>query len=149
MELLRQVEAYNELWRETNALYEEWAKNHGISYYELLIIQELAGNDGVCCQKEICRKWQLPKQTVNSILKNFSKWGWVKMETSSADRRNKELSLTEEGRRRCGEIAGRLQMCERRVWERLGGAQTKALLEITRLYNQYFKEEGKHESETV
>ena len=36
--LTEQLKHYTVLWRETSALYEEWAKKHGLSYYELLVI---------------------------------------------------------------------------------------------------------------
>ena len=31
--LTEQLKHYTVLWRETSALYEEWAKKHGLSYY--------------------------------------------------------------------------------------------------------------------
>lgn len=65
------TQLYTELWRETNALYEDWARKHGLSYYELLVILSLSEKDMVHTQKNICRRWQLPKQTVNSIFKKF------------------------------------------------------------------------------
>ena len=36
--LTEQLKHYTVLWRETSALYEEWAKKRGLSYYELLVI---------------------------------------------------------------------------------------------------------------
>lgn len=67
--LTEQLKHYTVLWRETSALYEEWAKKRGLSYYELLVILSIMEPDGPCLQKDICTHWQLPKQTVNTILK--------------------------------------------------------------------------------
>ena len=67
--MLQDIQAYNALWLDSSVLYREWAKAHDVSYFELLVILSLT--EGPCSQKEICQKWQIPKQTVNSILKNF------------------------------------------------------------------------------
>ena len=75
--LTEQLQHYTVLWRETSALYEEWAKRHALSYYELLVILSIMNPDGPCLQKDICTHWQLPKQTVNTILKNFAGRGWI------------------------------------------------------------------------
>lgn len=69
--LTEQLQHYTVLWRETSALYEEWAKRHALSYYELLVILSIMNPDGPCLQKDICTHWQLPKQTVNTILKTL------------------------------------------------------------------------------
>ena len=61
--LTEQLQHYTVLWRETSALYEEWAKRHALSYYELLVILSIMNPDGPCLQKDICTHWQLPKQT--------------------------------------------------------------------------------------
>ena len=68
-QMLQDIQAYNALWLDSSVLYREWAKAHDVSYFELLVILSLT--EGPCSQKEICQKWQIPKQTVNSILKNF------------------------------------------------------------------------------
>ena len=66
--LTEQLKHYTVLWRETSALYEEWAKKRGLSYYELLVILSIMEPGGPCLQKDICTHWQLTKQTVNTIL---------------------------------------------------------------------------------
>lgn len=44
--LTEQLQHYTVLWRETSALYEEWAKRHALSYYELLVILSIMNPDG-------------------------------------------------------------------------------------------------------
>ena len=56
--LTEQLQHYTVLWRETSALYEEWAKRHALSYYELLVILSIMNPDGPCLQKDICTHWQ-------------------------------------------------------------------------------------------
>ena len=81
--LTEQLQHYTVLWRETSALYEEWAKRHALSYYELLVILSIMNPDGPCLQKDTCTHWQLPKQTVNTILKNFAGRGWITLVPSA------------------------------------------------------------------
>ena len=54
MKIAEQIKLYTTLWQETNALYEKWAKKHGLSYYELLVILSLA-DKSACKQKDICQ----------------------------------------------------------------------------------------------
>lgn len=137
---LEQIKLYTTLWRESNALYEEWAKRHGLSYYELLVLLSLSESDGLCRQKDICCQWTLPKQTVNTILKNFMERTLVTLVPSPEDRRNKDISLTGTGRKFAAEITDALHAHECAVLEALGSERAKALIEATTLYNQLFKE---------
>lgn len=137
---LEQIKRYTALWRESNTLYEDWARKYGLSYYELLVILSLFEADGLCRQKDICRQWTLPKQTVNTILKNFTERSWVALVPSPEDRRNKDISLTAKGREFAADTANALQAHECAVLEALGSESAEALIETTTLYNKLFKE---------
>ena len=49
--LTEQLKHYTVLWRETSALYEEWAKKRGLSYYELLVILSIMEPDALVFRK--------------------------------------------------------------------------------------------------
>lgn len=136
------IHRYNTLWRETSVLYEDWAKKRGISYFELLTILSVTEAQTPCTQKDICDQWILPKQTVNSVLANLVKRGWVRLSPSPKDRRNKEILLTGEGKIAAAKIAGDLQEKENAVWLKLGKKRADEMLENTAIYNQFFKEES-------
>ena len=146
MEMIEQLKRYhalyNALWRETNAIYEEWAKQRGWSYCELLVILSLVENQDTCKQKDICQLWQLPKQTVNTILKKFLVHRWVELAPCKEDHRNKVIHLTITGKETFEEVASALQHCEEIVWERLGKDRADTLIENTKRYNQFFREAG-------
>lgn len=143
---LEQIKSYTALWRETNSLYEAWAGQHGLSYYELLVILSLSEADGPLRQKDICTQWTLPKQTVNTILKSFQKRSWITLIPSKEDRRNKEILLTDPGRDFVSRTAQAMQQHECMVLESLGSKRAEELIQITRLYNQFFKEADSNES---
>ena len=136
--MLQDIQAYNALWLDSSVLYREWAKAHDVSYFELLVILSLT--EGPCSQKEICQKWQIPKQTVNSILKNFLQNNWVRLTPAKEDKRNKIILLTQEGRAYMEPLAHKLADCECAVWVKLGEERRKALMEGTALYNKFFRE---------
>lgn len=139
---LDQIKQYYTAWRATNAIYEDWAKKYGLSYYELLVLLSLGEGKEPCTQKRICEQWTLPKQTVHSILRNFLERGWVSFHVLEDDKRNKGIAFTPAGSAFAGEVIDKLQSLECRVWERLGEEKGNALLESTMLYVSYFREEN-------
>lgn len=141
MDKLHQLSAqYNALWIETNQLYEAWARQRGMSLYELLVILSIVEDNGVVLQKDICRRFAIPKQTVSAITKTLTDKGWLELRVSEQDRRGRKLCLTSEGSVQAEEIARALQEHEAQVWLRLGLDRAEQLIEYTALYNRYFKE---------
>ena len=141
MKIEEQIKLYTVLWRETMLIYENWAQRHGFSYCELLVILSLSEAERPCIQKEICRQWQIPKQTVNTILKSFEMNKWITMESLKEDRRNREIKLTEMGEDCIKTVTDKLQKCEKAVWKKMGSIQTQALLKSTKMYNEILRQE--------
>ena len=119
-------DSYNAIWLETSQLYEAWARQRGISFYELLVILSITEADGKVLQKDICQRFTIPKQTVNTVIKTLIRKGWLELEVSEQDRRSRNLCLTAEGRENTA-----LQ---------LGLDRAEHLIEYTALYNRYFRE---------
>lgn len=134
--------AYTAVWRESNAIYESWAKERGLSYYELLVLLSLAEKGNGTNSRDLCEHWGLPKQTVHSILRNFIQRSWVIMDADGRDRRSKRIRLTEMGRKQGEEIAGALLEREAVVWADMGEADGRALIELTNRFNRLFQEAG-------
>ena len=140
MDQLHQLSAqYNALWIETNQLYETWARQRGMSLYELLVILSIVEADGTVLQKDICQRFAITKQTVNAIIKTLTDKGWLELKVSE-DRRSRKLSLTPEGSAQAAQIAQALQEHEAQVWLRLGLDRAEQLIEHTALYNRHFRE---------
>lgn len=141
MEKLYQLSArYNTIWTETNQLYEDWAHRHGMSLYELLVILSIVETEGGVLQKDICRKYAIPKQTVSAIIKALTDKAWLEPRVSHKDRRSRELHLTERGKEQTDRIARELQDHEAKVWFQLGLDRAEQLIEYTSLYNRFFRE---------
>lgn len=84
------------------------AKKIGIKENALTLLYAL--DDGKShSQKEICEEWFIPKTTLNTIVKECTKEGYIFLNTNSG-KKEKEICLTEKGR----EFAG---MVLRQVYE--------------------------------
>lgn len=91
MDHLRQLSArYNAVWMETSQLYETWARRRGLSFYELLVVLSITETEEAVFQKDICRRFTIPKQTVHAIIKTLADKGWLELEVSEQDRREPE-----------------------------------------------------------
>ena len=113
---------YTAVWRQTNAIYDAWAKRHGLTYPELLAGLSLSAPR----PEEIAETWLLSRQSVRTILQGFAKRGWFTLEPCQADRRKKRIVLSREG--------------QAAVWQTLGEKRTESLIKTTALYNELFEE---------
>ena len=139
--LERQLKEYYGLWNQTNALYTRWAKDHGMTCDALFVLYAIYYGGGNCRQKEICREWSMPKQTASSILKNFEEKGYLSFQPDEADRRGKKIGLTEVGYQAVKPVMEELERTELAVVRRIGQEKMETLLEINRMFCQYFQEE--------
>lgn len=136
---LQQMQTYYHYWSEMNRAYENWAKLHGISYNAMNVLYSLWENPTSCTQGTICRQWMLPKQTVNTILKDFEKKGYIRFVNALPDGRKKQIHLTKTGTFYAENIIPKLQQLEVRVISDMGKEQTEAFLNTTAQFVNYFK----------
>lgn len=135
-----QLQRYYSLWKDCTALYEEWAKKSGLSSNGVLVLYSFYEDDGICTQKSICQKWCIPKQTVNTILKDFLKNGYVEMSSQPDDKRNKLIRLTDTGRAFADDVIGRLHKKEMYVLEKMGLDKITSMNDNTELFIKLFRE---------
>lgn len=146
-EILEQLQRYYTLWKESNAIYEEWAKAQGLSSNSLLVIYSFYDNSEVCTQKSISQKWYIPKQTVNTILKDFIEKGLVEMSAIPEDKRNKEIRLTPKGKRVTDKIMKKLQKKELQVMNEIGIERITEMNDTLTQFIQLFRN-GEMENES-
>ena len=116
----KQLQRYYILWKDCTAAYEEWAKTQGLSSNSVLVLYSFYSGEEYCTQKSISQKWCIPKQTVNTILKDFQKKGYVEMAAMQGDKRNKLLRLTDSGKKLADEVIEKLRKKETCVMETMG-----------------------------
>ncbi|MBF0780928.1 MULTISPECIES: MarR family winged helix-turn-helix transcriptional regulator [unclassified Granulicatella] len=140
-EMLYELNRFYTLWREINVLYENWAKQHGLSLNSLLMLYSFYENNTVVqTQKDISQKWVIPKQTVHDILKDFETKQYVTLVPSVQDRRHKTIQLTEKGRVYTKEIMTELRRLELNVIEQMGfGTMTELNQHLTQFAHLFSK----------
>lgn len=144
-EILRERQRYYALWKESNVVYEEWAKSHGMSANSLLILEALY--DGIRTQKEISQKWCIPKQTINTILKDLEAQGYLELTAMAQDKRNKQIELTSKGRLFADRIITQVQEKELYVIRQMGLERMKSMNDDLELFISLFRAGGVSKNE--
>lgn len=94
-----QLEIMNQQTKELASLYQKAASNKaGKSVNEFWIWYALLILGGEYSQQDICDTWSLPKQTVNTIVTNLVKKGYVTLEVVPGTRNRKIIRVTDEGK---------------------------------------------------
>lgn len=146
-EMLTQLQRYYALWKECNDVYEEWARAQGLSVNSLWVLYSCYDDSKLCTQKTISQTWNIPKQTVNTILKDFSERGLVEMTSIPKDKRNKQLRLTPAGNAFADEVIGKLRARELYVLEKMGLERITDMNDQLMLFIRLFSEGGLTEDE--
>lgn len=146
--VLIELQRYYTLWKDCTAMYEEWSKDQGLSSNGVFVLYSFYEGDGTCTQKMISEKWCIPKQTVNTILKDFQKKGYVEMVSMPEDKRNKLIRLTKSGKLFADDIIGKLHKKEIYVIEKMGLNNIKNMNNNTELFIRLFRERGLDENES-
>lgn len=94
----RQVDIINQRIKELNSVYHMAAIKAGISDGEICIWSTLLNSNEEYSQQDLCDLLSLPKQTVNSIVSNLIRKGFVFLEHVPGTRNRKVIRLSEEGR---------------------------------------------------
>ena len=87
-----------------------------------------------CTQKEICQSTWLPKQTVNTIITDFYKNGFVILEERPEDRRTKTVKLTEKGREQAQDAVCHIRHAEYVAMEQFTPEEREQLIALTKRY---------------
>lgn len=92
------IDRMYEAVRKINQVYEKWAALHGLTLYEMQIYYEIMkSGETEITQKDLCRKLDAPKTSVNSIIKKQLQAGYIEMKVNPLNRREKMISLTKSG----------------------------------------------------
>ena len=146
-EKFEQLQRFYALWREENAVYDDWAREQGLSSNSALILYALYEEKENCTQKSISQMWSIPKQTVNTILKEFSANGYIELSADKKDKRNKLIMLTPKGNAYAGKIIDSLRKRELFAIDRMGLENITRMNNDTELFISLFKRGGSLENE--
>lgn len=101
-----------------DSFYDEFAKKSNISSALLWVLYAL--NDGNShTQIEISNDWKLPKTTVNTVIKDIQKDGYVELVPIKGKRREMSIVLTESGKEFADRVLSDLYKIESDVYKTL------------------------------
>ena len=88
---------FNVAWAKSTALYTKAASVLGIGYPEMMVLYALESM-GELTQKQIAENFGMQKQTVHTVVSALQKKGYLLLEASEGDKREKRIVLTESAR---------------------------------------------------
>ena len=116
-------------------IYAAWAKRHGISYNEMLVLYTIR-DQGFCTQKQICDSYLLPRQTINHVILDMRQRGLLALSPENCIGREKAFVLTEKGRAYAAPLLASLNAVEIRAIGKFGRGDMRAMVETVLAYDQ-------------
>lgn len=118
------------------ALYDEYAKRHGMLMKTLLVVNVLFyAKDGMT-QTEICRRTFQSKQTVNLIIKNLLADSYVTVTEMPENKRTKIVRMTEAGRAYCEKVVRHITWAEDTAMSMFTAEEQKQLIDLSRTFTK-------------
>lgn len=109
-----------------DSFYDEFAKKSNVSSALLWVLYAL--NDGKPhTQIEISNDWELPKTTVNTVIKDIQKIGYVELIPIKGKRREMSIILTESGKEYADNILSELYQKEKNVYKMLSADEREII----------------------
>lgn len=122
-------------------IYHTAAERMGLSDSAFTIMYGLYETGRPCTQKEICERWGLNKQTVNSSVKKLVNQGVVMVSPSGENFREKLISFTEKGAALAKGTVARAMEAELAVFERFTEEERRAAVALSEKQLRLLKEE--------
>lgn len=138
----QQLRDYNAIYKETDAIYSEFAKRSGLSDCAFWLMYSICEADGKCTQSEICGQWKMSKQTVNSALKGLEKNGYITLSAAKTGKHSKYISLTEKGVKFVHENITVVFDAEQLALQKMSDTERIAMIESARKYQILLKAEA-------
>lgn len=135
------IDTINQKIKELSSLYRVAASKSGISDGEVCIWSVLLCSEEEYSQQDLSDLLFLPKQTVNSIISNFVKKGFVCLEHVLGTRNRKVVRLTEAGKDYGEENVMWIFRAEERALEQADSGQVQVFIEMIETYTSNLKKE--------
>ena len=118
------------------ALYDEYAKRHGMLMKTLLVVNVLFYSEEGMTQTEICRRTFQSKQTVNLIIKNLLAENYVTVAEVPENKRNKIVRMTEAGRGYCEKVVRHITWAEDTAMSMFTPEEQQTLIDLARTFTK-------------
>ena len=118
------------------ALYDEYAKRHGMMMKTLLVVNILFYAEDGITQTDICQRTFQSKQTVNLIIKNLLAERYVTVTEVPENKRNKIVRMTEAGRAYCEQVVRHITWAEDTAMSMFTAEEQKQLIDLSRTFTK-------------
>ncbi len=127
----------DDIWQNIDSVYEYYAKSLGLNSTTLYLLHIIYTSEP-CTQKQICDIMMLPKQTVNTIVRDYQNKGLLETTESPEDRRHKHIRLTRQGKAYCKQILPPLEEAESYTLEQFTEEERNMMFTLMEKYNKVF-----------
>lgn len=118
------------------ALYDEYAKKHGMLMKTLLVVNvPFYAKEGMT-QRAICERTFQSKQTVNLIIKNLLSQKYVTVTEIPETKRNKLVVMTPDGRQHCQKVIRHITWAEDKAMSMFLPEEQKQLIDLSRTFTK-------------
>ena len=131
---------YCTAWAKSNALYARAASVLGIGYPEMMVLYALE-TMGDQTQKQIALDTGMQKQTVHTVVSALQKKGYLLLEASEEDKREKRIVLTKSGQEYARRIITPLVKAENKIYRTIGDDRLQTMCDTLDLFNLLFERE--------
>ena len=121
---------------EQYALYDEYAKRHGMLMKTFLVYNALYYAKEGLLQREICDRTYQAKQTVNLIISHMQEAGHVAVTTVPDNKRAKTVKLTDTGMAYCEKIVRHITWAEDTAMSMFSPEEQKQLVDLSRTFTK-------------
>lgn len=140
MNTLSCLETFNQIYKEMDIVYHDYAKACGLSNMAYWILYSVAESDEYFTQRDFCNNWFFAPQTVNSALKDLEKKDIIYLEPAPDNRKNKLIKPTENGKNLIERIIMPLIQVECESFHSLSEEECKQMLATTKKYVSALRE---------
>lgn len=134
-----QIHALNKLYYKIIGLYDRLDNALGINPHLYKVLHGLVVSD-LHTQKDIAQSYEMPKQTINNVILSLQKQGFVEVQTSPTDKREKLIYLTQSGTKYAQDFIVQYTDFEREIYQRLGTQKLEKLIAIYADFEVAFSE---------
>ena len=128
-------------WRDVSVAYSTFAKNMGVDTSELYVVDVLWDEPEGLSQRAICEVCDMGKQTISAICKRLAARDVVVARASQADKRERMMTLTDEGREQWHLPVERMRELEVKAAAAISPEEAALFVKVVRLYAKTFQEE--------
>lgn len=127
-------------WRDVSVAYGTFAKKMGVDTSELYVVDALWDEPEGLSQRSICEVCDMGKQTISAICKRLAARDVVVAHAGQADKRERIMALTDEGREQWRLPVERMRELEMKAAAAISPEGAELFVKVVRLYAKTFQE---------